>query len=331
MKREAAYNQTDGQATLSRVDKNKNISTGPVYCIGAANVDRKYYLLCDLVEKTSNPVVSSSSIGGVARNIAENLGRLGLSTYLITMSGQDPEWEMISDHTSPYVQLDHSISNKDLRTGTYTAVIDQTGEMTHGFADMEVYSDLTEAVLSQKAGDLQKAACIVADLNLPKESIRYLLKLAQIHKVPLAIVTVSRAKMTHLPRQLDGLEWLITNRDESLAYFDLAEEEISNQALVEKWLSLGVKHLVMTNGIKEVCYGSPGQYQTFKVEPSQKVVDVTGAGDAFAASLIFSWLSDFTLDQSMKMALANSKATIESNDTVRRDLTKQKLIDVLNK
>ncbi len=49
----------------------------PIVCIGAANVDRKFYVHKDLVAETSNPVTSTRSIGGVARNIAET--RAGLA------------------------------------------------------------------------------------------------------------------------------------------------------------------------------------------------------------------------------------------------------------
>ena len=38
----------------------------PIVCIGAANVDRKFYVHKDLVAETSNPVTSTRSIGGVA-------------------------------------------------------------------------------------------------------------------------------------------------------------------------------------------------------------------------------------------------------------------------
>ena len=39
----------------------------PIVCIGAANVDRKFYVHKDLVAETSNPVTSTRSIGGVAK------------------------------------------------------------------------------------------------------------------------------------------------------------------------------------------------------------------------------------------------------------------------
>ena len=44
---------------------------------------------------TSNPVKSTKSIGGVARNIAENLGRLGENVTFLTAAGNDSEWSLI--------------------------------------------------------------------------------------------------------------------------------------------------------------------------------------------------------------------------------------------
>ncbi|MGA9225988.1 MAG: winged helix-turn-helix transcriptional regulator, partial [Mesobacillus sp.] len=48
-----------------------------VLCVGGANIDRKIWSKSQLELGTSNPAESSKSCGGVARNIGENLGRLG--------------------------------------------------------------------------------------------------------------------------------------------------------------------------------------------------------------------------------------------------------------
>ena len=73
----------------------------PIVCIGAANVDRKFYVHKDLVAETSSPVTSTRSIGGVARNIAENLGGSWRNGRFLSASGQDSEWEMIKRLSTP--------------------------------------------------------------------------------------------------------------------------------------------------------------------------------------------------------------------------------------
>ncbi|MCK9906799.1 PfkB family carbohydrate kinase, partial [Frankia sp. Cpl3] len=58
-------------------------------CIGGANLDRKARSKEKVRLHSSNPVSISESCGGVARNVAENLGRLGCNTSLITCVGED--------------------------------------------------------------------------------------------------------------------------------------------------------------------------------------------------------------------------------------------------
>ncbi|HLE52835.1 MAG TPA: PfkB family carbohydrate kinase, partial [Anaerolineales bacterium] len=61
----------------------------PVLVIGGAGVDLVGRLTGELRAGTSNPANIRTSFGGVARNVAENLARLGRSVKLITAIGDD--------------------------------------------------------------------------------------------------------------------------------------------------------------------------------------------------------------------------------------------------
>ena len=60
-----------------------------VVLIGGANVDIKGRARGPYVAGTSNPGEVTVSAGGVGRNIAENLARLGISVALVTALGDD--------------------------------------------------------------------------------------------------------------------------------------------------------------------------------------------------------------------------------------------------
>src|SRR5690625_2625254 len=79
-----------GRMFLKEIKKKFTIA-----CIGGMNVDRKFYAKDSLQYETSNPATSSVSVGGGARNIAENLGRLDERVRLFSVSGEDGDWEMI--------------------------------------------------------------------------------------------------------------------------------------------------------------------------------------------------------------------------------------------
>jgi pseudouridine kinase len=61
----------------------------PVLVIGAASIDFVGRLKTDLRTGTSNPAQILGSYGGVARNIAENLARLGQPATLLAAVGED--------------------------------------------------------------------------------------------------------------------------------------------------------------------------------------------------------------------------------------------------
>src|SRR5689334_4028315 len=72
----------------------------PIVCVGAANLDRKLRSCAALALHTSNPASQSESFGGVARNIAENLARLGSTVALLTAIGADSAGAALLDHAA---------------------------------------------------------------------------------------------------------------------------------------------------------------------------------------------------------------------------------------
>ncbi|RIN84088.1 winged helix-turn-helix transcriptional regulator [Mammaliicoccus sciuri] len=299
----------------------------PIVCIGGANIDRKFHITDELVKGTSNPVTSETSIGGVARNVAENLGRIGEDVLLLTTSGNDAEWQHISDLSSPFMNVDYVEKISSESTGSYTALLDQHGSMTMGFADMSVYDKITPEFMIKNTYLLNKSKCIIADLNCPKETIEFLCSYAEKKKIKLVLIAVSGPKMNRLPHNLHAVDWLILNKDEVESFVGKdAQTEAELIQYIGEIRSLGVKNLVVTSGKDKIIYdGDEGQRQ-FEVKKVDNVVDVTGAGDAFTSGLIYGWLKSFEIDKIIDLAKANASKTIQTAYTVRQDLDKKQLI-----
>ncbi|WP_256075359.1 PfkB family carbohydrate kinase, partial [Staphylococcus aureus] len=110
-----------------------------IVCIGAANIDKQLYLKSELVNKSSNPVSSISVSGGVARNLAYNIGKLSnKKTILLTLLGNDKEADYILNEANKFIDLKHIKIIENINTGMFTSVIDYNGEMICGFADMTI-------------------------------------------------------------------------------------------------------------------------------------------------------------------------------------------------
>lgn len=300
----------------------------PVVCIGGMNVDRKFYAKNELVLKTSNPVSSSVSIGGVGRNIAENLGRLGEDIVMLSRAGNDQDWDLIKIASESYMNLRKVEISPNQATSSYTAIIDVSGDMSIALANMTICESMNVSWLEQYETLLSRSKALVVDLNLPKESLVYLIKLARERELALAIIPVSAPKMSNLPKNLKGVEWLIVNQDESEIFFNKSlksNEDI--EALANLWLQTGLKQVLITRGSRSMLYANQnGKRQFMTPQIVQQIVDTTGAGDSLSAGILFGWLNDFSLRETLEFGLTNAYYTIQSQDTVRKNLSRHSFL-----
>jgi pseudouridine kinase len=121
---------------------------GPVLVIGAAGLDIVGRPKDSLTFGNSNPSVIRESFGGVARNVSENLARLGQPTILITAVGQDGTGRLLLDQANAAgIDIHHILQVRNQSTGTYFAAVDPHGRLQIAFDDMTIMSALTPAYL----------------------------------------------------------------------------------------------------------------------------------------------------------------------------------------
>lgn len=299
-----------------------------VLCIGGMNVDRKYRLKSILQSGTSNPVESSISVGGVARNVAENLGRMGLEVRMLSLAGQDQDFQIIKQASQDYVNLQSVQQIKDYATSTYTAILDRQGDMQVAYADMNICEKMTKEWLESNQGLILQAKMVVMDLNLPLEATTWLINFCHRHEISLTVIPVSQPKMAHLPRSLHGVDWLIVNRGESLTYLGQEDQaEIDTMDLAKAWLDRGVNHVVITQGSEGFVYANRSSHIYYPIIKVDHLTDATGAGDAFSSGVIFGNYQEYAVDKALQLGLVNATMTIQSPLTVRSELNGQQLLD----
>lgn len=295
-----------------------------IICIGGANVDRKYIVKSNLQMGTSNPTTSLQSIGGVARNIAENLGRLGHSVRMLTVVGNDMEYESIEKASSPWMNLFSVEKLTSYQTGTYSAILDTHGEMLFALANMDIYDQFTVDYLKKQETHLMNAQLLIIDMNCPKDVIEYVQTISIGYKIPLAIIPVSSPKMNRMPESLEGIDWLITNKDEAETYFQMTiEDESSWKKAAELFVEKGIKQVVVTGGSKGVVFA--GEQIETTIAPAihaENILDVTGAGDAFVSGTLHAWLEGAEIGEAVQTGMVNANKTLQSPETVRTELTK---------
>ncbi|TWI63469.1 pseudouridine kinase [Pseudoduganella lurida] len=294
-----------------------------VLCIGAANLDRKLRTLQPLRMGTSNPAGAEETYGGVARNIAENLARLGSTCALLTAVGDDAAGHALLGHAQASgIDTTGTLTLAGAATGTYTAVLDAGGEMVVALADMAICEQLTPEYLAGRQQRRHGAALVVADLNLPHDSVALLLADAAREATPLVLVAVSQPKMARLPRSLAGLRLLILNHGELETR---AGRALPNQAAIRDACRAlqaeGAQDVIVTAGAAGV-HHTAGDELHWLPAHEVSVVDVTGAGDAFSAAVCWSLAQgDTDLAHACARGLQAAALTLQSPHTVSPELT----------
>ncbi|MCA1055944.1 winged helix-turn-helix transcriptional regulator [Rossellomorea aquimaris] len=297
-----------------------------VTCIGGANIDRKLQLQGEMLLETSNPAQTSQASGGVARNIAENLGRLGLNSCLLTVVGDDVEGNWIMDQTKNHVDVSASISLYQKTTGTYSAVLNNQGDLMFAIADMELYESVDIGFIEKKWGSIASSEMVVLDTNFSEEVLAYIIRRCQSEGIPLTIVPVSAPKIKKLPSSLEGVTWFICNKGEAEAYLDIKIDTEGDFFKAAKLITQkGAERVVITRGDQGLVYYTIFKEASAIVPPKVKVVDVTGAGDALVSGIIYGYIKGSDTDGACRIGVTCSSLTLQSAHTVSPSLTKCRL------
>jgi pseudouridine kinase len=293
-----------------------NPSAAPIVCIGGLNIDRKLRLLARSLHASSNPCEAHETPGGVVRNVAENLARLGLPVALVAAVGDDVAGRLLLEQaaqvgidTRAVIRLRRHVSD------SYTAVLAPDGSLELGLAAMPLVESLNPWALQASKALRAGAALVVGDGNLPTDAWPLLLGEARASGVPLVCVAVSEAKMERLPERLTGLHLLILNAGE-LATVD-ADPALALAALHAR----GVQRVLVSEGARGLLLSESGQPPRHWPAPQVDVVDVTGAGDALSAGVCAALLRDADdFDAAARLGLALAALTLQTTDSVHPDL-----------
>ncbi|WP_395690293.1 PfkB family carbohydrate kinase [Nocardioides sp.] len=293
-----------------------------VVVVGGANIDVKARSSRAAVPATSNPGTGTMSVGGVGRNIAENLARLGTRTHLVAAIGSDGLGDQVLAATSAAgVHVEH-VRRSARSTGTYTAVLDADGELVVAVADMAATDELVPEQVDAARDLVASAALVVLDGNLAAPTVRFALDLAATAGTRVLLDPVSVPKAELVAPLVAAPLWCVTpNRDELAALSGLpartprqvarAAAALHARGVALVWVRLGAAGSLLStaDGATEL-----------PAVPAE-VVDVTGAGDAMLAAFCHAVLGGADPAAAAAYGHAAAALTVASHHTVRPDLT----------
>lgn len=293
-----------------------------ITCVGSANIDYTFKLYEAMRLGTSNPINSSTSFGGVIRNVAENLARLDCKVSLMSVVGDDAYGDRLIQSSKKLMEVFAVDKLKSKTTGGYYSIIDLEGNMNVGYADMSINQSMDRTWILEHKRHLNLSSWIVADLNISKEAVETLITFSRSEDIPIAIIGVSGPKMKRLPNDLKDVDIIICNKDESQSYFNTDIDNVKE--LCQMWLNKGVKKVVVTDGTKGAYYaqGTQIKHQSSFVVKHDRIVDVTGAGDSFSSALIYGLVTNHSFEESVRIGAMSSSLTVQSKHAVNQKLSK---------
>ena len=287
--------------------------------VGGVNMDIGGRSFAPLVDADSNPGAISMSLGGVGRNIAHNLTLLGADVRLLTAYGDDIYGQRIAASCSELgIDASHALRIPGSVTSTYLYIANPEGEMSVALSDMEVCKRITPGYLAANLSLIRNAQVVVADTNIPRESLIYL---AENCRQPLFCDPVSTTKAEKLRPILHKIHTLKPNRLEAELLSGVAIREPADaEKAADALLAMGVHRLFLSMGADGV-YAATENERLWLPNLPGHMVSTTGCGDAFMAALVWAYLEGTDLKNTALAGLAAASIAMESLDTINPALS----------
>lgn len=268
----------------------------------------------------SNPGKVKTSFGGVCRNIAECMARVGVNTKFISILGDDEAGTRMLEHSKVMnYDMSDSLIIKGGHTPTYMAILDEQGEMVSAVVDMKIIDMFTTEFIDSKAEIIKNSEYMILDADRP-DIVEYIVTKFSGH-TKFILDPVSAAKAKHVKHLIKYFHTVKPNRYEAeiMCGFKIKSEE-DLRAAGKYFIDLGIKNVFITLDEDGIYYNDGVVEGKIKAN-NVKVVNVTGAGDSFVAGISHGYMSNNNIVDTVKFAISMSTITIATEDTIHSDMS----------
>ncbi len=288
-----------------------------IVVIGAMNID--ILATADPLHLHDSSIGSiQTSYGGVGRNIAENIARLGIPVHLCSVIGDDAFGVSMLAHAKD-VGVDVSFVDvvNSKRTSTYLAVSNRE-DMVVGINDMDITNSMNKSWADKHLPHLQQFDVVVIEPNIPQDTLAYLIE--SLEKKHIIVDPVSAAKALRLLPSLPNISVIKCN---AMELRELSKVDDVKQGMNDL-LSQGVTRIIVTQGKNDIYEETTDSLHVYTPTLTE-IVNVTGAGDAFTAGIAVGIALNLTNEQQIELAMKMSRITLQSATTVSEQITHELL------
>uniref|UniRef100_A0A3B4VLQ3 Zgc:136858 n=1 Tax=Seriola dumerili TaxID=41447 RepID=A0A3B4VLQ3_SERDU len=335
--------------------KHSSQSESDIVVIGGINVDfiAKAKVLLFQYGQT-NPGSVCQSFGGVGRNIADSLSRLGHRPLFISAIGADSHSDAVLNYCK-HMNTSGVARLEEQSTATYCVVITESGEMSLGMGDMDIHQQITEQYVSKFEEQLSSATLVCLDGNIPVSTIDYVCHVAKKHNINVWYEPTDsqKARKPFLSDAWKSLSYSSPNLVELCTMnktlgiptpevLPSSLEEVLNVAVALSRPLLEHLHcLVVTLGSNGVMVCGEHNAGSVNLQPrkqkrvrtlcavhypalivtAEETVNVSGAGDSLAGALMAGILQQQDTDSCVQMGLLAARLSLASPHPIAPTLT----------
>ena len=276
----------------------------PIVVVGSINLD--LVVGADRIPQVGETIIGHSFntfYGGKGANQAVAAGKLGYPVAMVGNVGNDAFG----------TQLRNGLENAGVDTACVNSVEGASGValITTGRGGENnivvvpgANGNLTPQLLEKASPLLERAGFLLAQLEIPLETVDYLAEFAERHHIPLML---DPAPARELPEDLlRRLTWITPNESETQELLKTTFENTDQDSATaaERLLKYGVKNVLLKLGSRG-CLIAQGNLSKERVPAfSVNAVDTTAAGDAFNAGFAVGLMRGFTVTRSAVFASA---------------------------
>ncbi|XP_077990684.1 uncharacterized protein LOC144445007 [Glandiceps talaboti] len=294
----------------------------------------------------TNPGILKQTYGGVARNLADCMSRLGESPLFISAVGVDDHADNLINYCK---HMDTSCIQRlpGQQTATYCVVLESSGECLLGIGDTDIPLQMTPDFIRQFEKEISSAPLVCMDANIPAETIQYVCELCHHYGIPVWFepTCVNKSKKPFQSDIWKTISYVSPNISELKSMYSMLEESPDINVIgnsIEELLPLcrklleHIDCLALTLGRDGVlvCRNTHAN-EPFHIGklPSTKntglvsavhypalstngITSVSGAGDCLASCIIHGILRGYTPSNCIQGGLKAASLSLHSHHAV---------------
>ena len=288
--------------------------------IGTVYVDIKGFPTGDFVPAGRNVGLIRQFHGGVARNIAEDVAGLGEDAFFIGLTDKSGIGADVIKHLKEKkVQTDY-IRATDDGMGTWLAVFDKNGEVCANVSARPNLLPICDILEESGEEIFSLADSILLEIDIDEKIVAETFRLAEKHSVPVYAVisnmTIAKERIQYIRKT----DCFVCNSQEAGILFGQDVEGVKPERMLEllqvKKKELQIPTMVVTmDELGAVYAGENGEIGHLPAQ-KVKVIDTTGAGDAFFAGTAVGLTGGKTLRDACALGIEAASVVICTEENV---------------